>query len=89
MSRTWEALKKADAERSLHPRPVNVAMPIVGSAVSPAAPDDAHLEYERIRVWLRHPANPSQRLQTLMVVACHSGAGGTTTASRTRSRRAS
>jgi capsular exopolysaccharide synthesis family protein len=82
MSRTWEALKKADAERSHPARPLNLTMPIVRSAaVSPAAPDDAHLEYERIRVWLRHSADPSQRLQTLMVVACHSGAGGTTTAS--------
>jgi protein-tyrosine kinase len=80
MSKTWEALKKADAERNSRLRPLSVRMPMEGCAVTPVAPDDAHLEYERIRVWLRHPANPNQRMQSLMVVACDSGAGSTTTA---------
>lgn len=84
MSRTWEALKKAEAERAHHLRPIERAVEVVsadvGAAVTPATPDDAHLEYERLRVWLKHPTNPQQRLQSIMVVACHSGAGGTTTA---------
>lgn len=80
MSRTWEALKKADAERSTL-RPVEPTFEASEAAVTPAPPPDAvHLEYERIRVWLRHPTNPQQRLRSVMVVACHSGAGGTTTA---------
>jgi capsular exopolysaccharide synthesis family protein len=79
MSRTWEALRKAEAE-SIPRRPVDHRGPIEGAAVSPSAPAAAHLEYERIRVWLRYPGNPKKRLRTLMVVASHSGAGGTTTA---------
>lgn len=38
----------------------------------------AHLEYERIGIWLRNPTL-GRRIQAVMVVACRSGSGSTTT----------
>jgi capsular exopolysaccharide synthesis family protein len=38
----------------------------------------AHLEYERIGIWLRNPTL-GRRVQAVMVVACRSGSGSTTT----------
>lgn len=43
-------------------------------------PQGSALEYEKIGAWLSNPAFQSKRLQTVMVVAPHSGTGNTTTA---------
>jgi capsular exopolysaccharide synthesis family protein len=80
MSRTYDALKKAESvgatERKLavkngsfHPSP-DIHLYADASAV----------EYERIGVWLTNPTSRGQRLQTVMIVSPHSGTGSTTTA---------
>jgi protein-tyrosine kinase len=82
MSRTYDALKKAEAEKakavksSLKHSPVNGRKPpdIQWDAIGPA------VEYERIGAWLTNPTSRGQRLQTVMVVSAHSGTGSTTTA---------
>ena len=38
-------------------------------------------EYQKIRMWLTAPTPGNQRMQTVMVAACHAGTGSTTTAS--------
>ena len=41
----------------------------------------SRVQYQKLRVWLTNPASRGgQRVQTVMVVACHSGNGSTTTA---------
>ncbi|MGH7805205.1 MAG: CpsD/CapB family tyrosine-protein kinase [Candidatus Binatia bacterium] len=86
MSRTYEALMKAERSRA---RDVgtngangNGHANGVGQRgrVGVDRHDPAHLEYEKIRVWLRHPSTNGDRLQTVMIVSCHSGTGSTTTA---------
>jgi capsular exopolysaccharide synthesis family protein len=80
MSRTYEALKKAESagelERNLAVRnglgsqPPNIHLDGDASSV----------EYERISVWLTNPNSRGQRVQTVMIVSPHSGTGSTTTA---------
>jgi capsular exopolysaccharide synthesis family protein len=83
MSRTYDALKKAEAERekqhvfSLGDIPVDGReKPKVHYTELPSI-----VQYQKLRVWLTNPASRGQRLQTVMVVACRSGNGSTTTAS--------
>jgi len=83
MSKTFEALRKAEAERNGtasgngngNGASADVKPPKPRPPVSPA-----HLEYEKIRVWLKTPNRERPRIQSVMVLACHSGSGATTTA---------
>jgi capsular exopolysaccharide synthesis family protein len=82
MSRMYEALKRAEAERARAEQPF--VGPPVDRRQAPEVPWDpyanTHIEYERIRAWVTNPTARSTRLQSLMVVACHPGSGTTTTA---------
>lgn len=81
MSRTYQALKKAENERT------SSRTPIVNIPVEPGdRPDvlwtpgaEAQLEYERMRVWITNPGSRGTRLQTVMLAGCHRGGGTTTT----------
>ena len=83
MSRTYQALQKAEAAkqqsgwshdgRAFHngenPTPFQLGKGVVN-----------HVEYQKIRVWLTNPVYRGQRLQTVMIVSCRAGTGSTTTA---------
>lgn len=81
MGKTYEALKKAEAEKGAKPpteflsvdRRKDPEIQWNGGQVS-------QVEYQKIRVWLTNPAARDKRKQTIMVVGCHSGTGATTTA---------
>jgi capsular exopolysaccharide synthesis family protein len=82
VSRTYEALKRAEAERARVGQTV-AARRLDGRRVSGIPWDtngDVQVEYERIRVWVTNPAAGAAQMQTLMVVACHPETGTTTTA---------
>jgi len=84
MSRTYQALQKAEAAKQQngwshdgrafhngeHPTPFQLGKGVVN-----------HLEYQKIRVWLTNPSYRGQHLQTVMIVSCRAGTGSTTTAS--------
>ena len=87
MGKTYEALKKAEAEQQKSHKP-----PLeLGVALSEARSPDVQwddmgshtlTEYQKIRVWLNQPATAARRrVQTVLVVGCYSGQGSTTTAS--------
>jgi len=83
MSRTYEALKKAEAEKKTESTGPVETVPVDGRE----APNirwvqgvPTRVEYEKIRAWLTNPAARGQRLQTVMLVGCRSGVGTTTTA---------
>ncbi|MFQ5902521.1 MAG: CpsD/CapB family tyrosine-protein kinase [Candidatus Binatia bacterium] len=81
MGKTYEALKKAEAEKGAKPPLESLSVdgreaPEVLWNVGPLA----QVEYQKIRVWLTNPAAQGQRHQTVMVVGCHPGTGATTTA---------
>jgi capsular exopolysaccharide synthesis family protein len=82
MSRTYQALKKAEAARVRAGQPL--AAPSVDGRRAPQVSwepsRNTQVEYERIRVWVTNPGPGATRLHTLMVVACHPGSGTTTTA---------
>jgi protein-tyrosine kinase len=84
MSKTYEALKKAEAEKATGRQPPmgNAAMGEQGALDLPLEVEaSALLGYQKIRTWLTNPATQGQgNIQTVMVVACHSGTGNTTTA---------
>ena len=80
MSRTYEALQKAEEGRLRARSAPHGNGNGNGARVGVDRRDPAHLEYEKIRVWLRHPSTNGDRLQTVMIVAGHSGSGSTTTA---------
>ena len=83
MSKTYEALKKADAENES-----SCNSPLGSGFINGREGPNVYwgngvpnrLEYEKIRVWLTSPAAREQRIQTAMVVGCQSGTGTTTTA---------
>lgn len=82
MSRTYQALKKAEAARARAGQPF-AAPPVDGRRAPQVSWDpngNTHIEYERIRVRVTNPGAGATRLQTLMVVTCHPGSGTTTTA---------
>lgn len=83
MSRTYEALKKAETEKqSPFSSPLG-SIPVDGREAPEIHWDNGvpnRLEYEKIRVRLTHPGAKDQRIQTVMVVGCRPGAGTTTTA---------
>jgi capsular exopolysaccharide synthesis family protein len=83
MSQTYEALKKAAAEKAMQD-----GSPLENILVDARERNEIHrgmevpsrVQYEKLRVWLTNPASRGQRLQTVMVVGCRSGNGSTTTA---------
>jgi capsular exopolysaccharide synthesis family protein len=83
MSKTYEALNKAESERDerLNPQRNNASGERRGHLELPLdIGTSAMLGYQKIRTWLTNQAVQSQALQTVMVVSCHSGTGSTTTA---------
>ncbi|MBI3796740.1 MAG: CpsD/CapB family tyrosine-protein kinase [Deltaproteobacteria bacterium] len=85
MSKTFEALKKAEAEKTTDwqsPARAAVIATEQGALDLPLEVEaSALLGYQKIRTWLTNPASQGQgTIQTVMVVACHSGTGNTTTA---------
>jgi capsular exopolysaccharide synthesis family protein len=83
MSRTYDALKKAEAEREKQRTFSLVDIPVDGRAKHQVhyTKLPSIVQYQKLRVWLTNPASRGQRLQTVMVVGCRSGNGSTTTAS--------
>lgn len=83
MSRTYEALKKAETEKEgLFKTPLG-NIPVDGREMPTIKWDvgvPARVEYEKIRVWLTNPGAKGEPYQTVMIVGCRSGAGATTTA---------
>jgi capsular exopolysaccharide synthesis family protein len=82
MSRTYEALKKAEAEKEKQERSPLENIPVDGREKPKVYDVDlpSRVEYQKLRVWLTNPASRGQKLQTVMVVGCRSGNGSTTTA---------
>jgi capsular exopolysaccharide synthesis family protein len=82
MSKTYEALKKAEAEKvkGWQSPAENAAMEKNRPFGMADVGTPALLGYQKIRTWLKNPMTQGQGLQTIMVVACHSGTGNTTTA---------
>lgn len=79
MSKTYAALKRADNDKS----GFNGFAGNNGHASAQSYWDNGvpnRLEYEKIRVWMTHPARLDQRVYSAMVVGCQSGTGTTTTA---------
>lgn len=94
MSRIYAALKKAEEERRealpterreappaehREARPAEQRKPALTASHPPPAGHSELLGYEQMRMWLRNPATPAARMRTVMVVACRSGSGATTT----------
>jgi protein-tyrosine kinase len=83
MSRTYQALRKAEADKQqiLIPpgaetepdRRIPNSFPLREGAAG-------QVEYQKLRVWLTNPAGREQPLQTVMIVSCRAGTGSTTTA---------
>jgi capsular exopolysaccharide synthesis family protein len=82
MSRTYEALKKAEAEKEKQERSPLENIPVDGRARPNVNGMEvpSRVQYQKLRVWLTNPASRGQKLQTVMVVGCRSGNGSTTTA---------
>jgi protein-tyrosine kinase len=82
MSRTHEALKKADSgkENPFQSHWNNSSFSRFRVPDIDRDSIESTLEYEKIGAWLTNPAAQGGRLQTVMVVAPHSGTGNTTTA---------
>lgn len=84
MSRTYEALKKAEAEKGRRsPNGDISSIPVDGHQTPEIHWETdvpSQVEYEKIKVWLANSAARGQRPQTVMVVSCRAGTGSTTTA---------
>lgn len=79
MSKTYAALKRADVDKSgLNGFARNNGHASARNHWDNGVPN--RLEYEKIRVWMTHPAGLDQRVYSAMVVGCQSGTGTTTTA---------
>jgi protein-tyrosine kinase len=84
MSRTYQALQKAEATKQQGPRSLDSGDLHNGGNPTPLYTGNGltnHVEYQKIRVWLTNPSYRGQRLQTVMIVSCRAGTGSTTTAS--------
>lgn len=84
MSRTYEALKKAEAERENESSFLMESISVDGHQAPEIDWDMKganRVEYEKVRVWLTNPAAQGKRIQTVLIVAPRSGTGNTTTAS--------
>ncbi len=83
MSRTHQALQKAEAEQQQAQHRAFDHFSLRGRSAPEIEWDlgtPSFVEYQKIRVWLTNPATRGQLLQTVMVVSCHAGTGSTTTA---------
>lgn len=83
MSRTYEALKKAEAEKKKGLKTPLENIPVDGQEAPEIRWDtgaSSQIECQKIRVWLTNPASHGQRIQTVMVVSGRTGTGTTTTA---------
>jgi capsular exopolysaccharide synthesis family protein len=82
MSSTYEALKKAEGEKEKRFQPDPESISSNGHPRRKIHRDSqgSVVEYEKIGAWLTTPGLRGKRLQTVMVVAPHSGTGNTTTA---------
>jgi Mrp family chromosome partitioning ATPase len=82
VSKTYFALRKAEFEQAKKAE-FGQAQRATRPAASPprvreiGREDPAHLEYERIGVWLKNPTLGKR--QVIMIVSCRSGTGSTTT----------
>jgi protein-tyrosine kinase len=83
MSRTYQALRKAETDKQQRfmppePTPVThgreVKKPHLRNGLA------SEVEYQKLRVWLTNPSGREQALQTVMIVSCRAGTGSTTTA---------
>jgi len=82
MSRTYEALKKAERRQARTPGgAVDGPTPPPSGVVWDLA-DDVKLQYERMQLWVTTRAAQEQPIQTIMVASCERGNGATTTAAR-------
>lgn len=81
MSRTYQALKKAEGEKAQAQVPPSIDGRTVPQFLTDPGPE-AQLEYERLRVWITNAGSGGERIQTVMVAACRAQAGATTTAGR-------
>ena len=77
MSRTYDALKRAEA---LAQRIVSPMLDEAEVEVQRVLDGADHVEFQKIRVWLTGSAARGRPLKTVMVVGCHGGDGSTTTA---------
>lgn len=83
MSRTYQALRKAEVDRRqrFSPSPAGPASDEQRTdKVHSTNGMDGQVEYQKLRVWLTNPAGREQPLQTVMIVSCRAGTGSTTTA---------
>lgn len=83
MSRTYEALKKAEAKKEEQHRSPLENIPVDGrerTEILRGMEVHSRVQYQKLRVWLTNPASRGHRLQTVMVVGCRGGNGSTTTA---------
>jgi protein-tyrosine kinase len=83
MSRTYQALRKAEADkqqRFIPPEaePVSDERRLNRLHLKNGAA--GQVEYQKLRVWLTNPSGREQPLQTVMIVSCRAGTGSTTTA---------
>jgi Mrp family chromosome partitioning ATPase len=79
MSRTFEALKRAERSRRNGPPAVTVTDHHAPPVARPGD-DGGRTEYERIRAWITNA--PEGTVQTVLVTGAHAGSGATTTAAR-------
>jgi protein-tyrosine kinase len=83
MSRTYQALQKAEADKPQRFIPPEAEPATDGQTINKLAFNNGavgRVEYQKLRVWLTNPAGREQPLQTVMVVSCRAGTGSTTTA---------
>ena len=83
MSRTYQALQKAEADKPQRLIPPEAEPATDGQTINKLAFNNGavgRVEYQKLRVWLTNPAGREQPLQTVMVVSCRAGTGSTTTA---------
>jgi protein-tyrosine kinase len=83
MSRTYQALQKAEADKPQRFIPPEAESATDGQTINKLAFNNGaagRVEYQKLRVWLTNPAGREQPLQTVMVVSCRAGTGSTTTA---------
>jgi capsular exopolysaccharide synthesis family protein len=78
MSRTYEVIKKIDQERDSRRQRLQPAGRLT-PATAAEANDRQQIHYERLRVWMSNQASNGSAVRSVMVTACRSGSGTTTT----------
>jgi protein-tyrosine kinase len=83
MSRTYQALRKAEADNQQRFIPPEAEPATNGRRLNQLQVKNGaagQVEYQKLRVWLTNPSGREQPLQTVMIVSCRAGTGSTTTA---------